>query len=386
MGQMRKTLTQKQVLALPGPEPGSKSNTKTYATGHPGLHIDVSTTGRGRYVCSYNVKGVKHPKSFGRTTEMSLKDAIAAAKEFYLSIIKGEPQEKHKGKPPKGIIFSDFSQRYIDEHSAIYNRSTRDDRSKLNNGLLDRFGCRPMHEIDTEEVESFLIDLRERLSPASINRYRALLSSMFSMAIKWKIVELNPVSSIKKLPENNQRTDFLKPEQVRLLFDALDKEKNIVAALGIRFLIFTGLRLNEVLKAPWENYDEDSRSLFLAETKSGKSRTVPLNDNAIEVIEKLKKLKNGKYIFPGKIPDSHYVNLNKVFNRNLNRCGLPHFCLHELRHTFCSWLAIAGVPVMHIQHLVGHATPAMTMRYAHLGDKTLRGATQYIGSILNGKT
>lgn len=382
MGQIRKMLTKKQILALPGPEPGSSSNTKSHKTGHPGLYINVSTPGRGSYSCTYNVKRKKYSKTFGRTDEITLKEAIAAAKKFHLSIIKGELQEKQKGKPPNGMIFSDFSQKYINEHSAIFNKSTRDDRSKLNNGLLDRFGSRPMHEIDTEEVESFLIALRERLSPASINRYRALLSSMFSMAIKWKIVELNPVSSIKKLAENNQRTEFLKPEQVRLLFNAMEEENNRVAVLGIKFLIFTGLRLNEALKAPWENFDDDTRSLFLADTKAGKSRTVPLNDNAIEVIEELKKLKNGKYIFPGKIPDSHFVNLNKVFNRNLNRCGLPHFCLHHLRHTYCSWLAMAGVPLMHIQHLVGHVTPAMTMRYAHLGDKTLRDASQHIGKLL----
>jgi len=59
-------------------------------------------------------------------------------------------------------------------------------------------------------------------------------------------------------------------------------------------------------------------------------------------------------------------NLRRKFERACELAGIGHCRIHDLRHTFCSWLAIAGKSLKAIQELAGHASLAMTLRYAHL--------------------
>ena len=70
------------------------------------------------------------------------------------------------------------------------------------------------------------------------------------------------------------------------------------------------------------------------------------------------------------------LNLHHRFTHALRCAGLPHYRVHDLRHTFCSHLAMRGIPLYTIARLVGHSTVEMTQRYAHLAPESLASAVQ----------
>jgi hypothetical protein len=73
----------------------------------------------------------------------------------------------------------------------------------------------------------------------------------------------------------------------------------------------------------------------------------------------------------GKHAGCPVTDIKNAFNGAIDRAKIKDFRFHDLRHTFCSWLAIRGVPLNAIQKLAGHASIKMTLRYAHLSPRYL---------------
>jgi len=65
------------------------------------------------------------------------------------------------------------------------------------------------------------------------------------------------------------------------------------------------------------------------------------------------------------------TDVKTAFNGAVTRAKIQNFRFHDLRHTFCSWLALRGVPLAAIQKLAGHASIKITLRYAHLSPRYL---------------
>jgi integrase len=91
-------------------------------------------------------------------------------------------------------------------------------------------------------------------------------------------------------------------------------------------------------------------------TKSGKLRTIPLNDGALVALERLGKKR---------LVDFSRGGLDHAWERTRKGANVTGG-VHTLRHTFCSHLVMAGVPLRTVQVLAGHSSIAITERYAHL--------------------
>jgi integrase len=123
--------------------------------------------------------------------------------------------------------------------------------------------------------------------------------------------------------------------------------------------------------------------------KSGKSRTVPLTVEAVEMLERRKaEAQEGQgLVFPSKTGEP-MGQVSATFMRTVDALGWnkgitdyrQKIVFHSLRHSYCSWLAIAGVPLYTLAQLSGHETMSMVQRYSHLSPGTLREAV----SLLNG--
>ncbi len=116
-------------------------------------------------------------------------------------------------------------------------------------------------------------------------------------------------------------------------------------------------------------------------TKNGKPETVPLNRNAMDVIErkseeKVRRFKND-FVFVsshGKKIDRH--NLRRAFNNAVRKAELEDFKFHDLRHCFCTKLAQRGVDIYKIAKLAGHEDIRMTQRYSHHCPESLRDGVE----------
>jgi len=234
------------------------------------------------------------------------------------------------------------------------------------------FGNLPMKELNQQKVEKFLAERMEEkhLSPATRNRHLAHLSSMFNKGKEWGLVTDNPAQGIKPMRENGARTRFLDKEEIQLLLNASSKgfRPILIAALH------TGMRKGEILKLKWPDVDFKNRIITVQESKSGKKRMLPMDDTVCEALKLLPTRFQRGYVFPSPVKDGKpRFGVQRQFGSAVKKAEIENIRFHDLRHTFASHLIMAGVDVMTVKELLGHASITMTMRYAHLApDHRLR--------------
>jgi len=144
----------------------------------------------------------------------------------------------------------------------------------------------------------------------------------------------------------------------------------------VTFLLNTGSRKGEMFALRWNDLDLNAKTVRLVGSKSAKngksakSRYIPMNTALEDLFAILPKggAKDPVFKFDW--------NLHHRFTHALKCAGLPHYRIHDARHTFCSHLAMRGVPLYTIARLVGHSTVEMTQRYAHLAPESLANAVQ----------
>ena len=207
-------------------------------------------------------------------------------------------------------------------------------------------------------------------SPATVNRYLAVLSHLFTMMIKeWGWVEDNPLRKVTKPKEPRGRVRFLSDEERARLLDECKKSDSQYLYAAIVLALSTGGRRMEILGLHWENIDFNRNVITLHETKNGERRVLPLAGHALELIKQLSKIRhlNCNLVFPGKNLKTP-VDLRTPFETALKRAEIDDFRWHDLRHSCASYLAMNGASLAEIAEILGHKTLQMVKRYAHLSE------------------
>jgi integrase len=207
-------------------------------------------------------------------------------------------------------------------------------------------------------------------APATVNRYLATLSHMFTMAVKeWRLVASNPVRDITKKKEARGRVRFLSDgEREALLSACADSDWPALHTL-VLLAISTGARRGELINLKWDDVDLRAARAVVHETKNGDPRVLPLVGKALEALRALKLQGSAKspWVFaqPSGFPGP-YEHFDGVWYDALKAAGLEDFRFHDLRHTCASYLASQGASLIEIADTLGHRTLSMVKRYAHL--------------------
>jgi integrase len=160
------------------------------------------------------------------------------------------------------------------------------------------------------------------------------------------------------------------------------RDENQVAAKAILLLLLTGARRNEITHARWEHVDPETSTLFVPLSKSGKSRYVVLNADAVAVLKSIPRLLGNPYVFPSPVTGRPSASLYFPWHRIRTKAGLGDVRLHDLRHSFASALVNDGKDLYTVQRLLGHANAKATQRYSHLSRKTLAEAAETMGKVI----
>lgn len=203
------------------------------------------------------------------------------------------------------------------------------------------------------------------LKPATINRRLALLRRLCNLAFDWGWLENNQSRRVKLLPGETERHYYLTPEEVDEFATQCTYTGNL-----IRIAAYTGLRRGELLGLKPDNLTEDFIVLG-ADTKTGRPRLVPIPDQIKSLVKDL----------PLPLPKSTNNLLRTEFESAREALGKPHIRFHDLRHTYASLLAQAGATLQLIGKAMGHSTPVMTNRYAHLIADNLKELADKFASI-----
>lgn len=218
-----------------------------------------------------------------------------------------------------------------------------------------------------------------KLSAASVNRPLALLRTLLRLASrKWEVIAAAPVIELEKEPQGRLR--WLTHEEAIRLLGACRAQRNPVLVDLVEVALFTGLRQGELLGLTWADVDRARGVLKLELTKSGERREVPLCGPADAVLER--RSASGKpagLVFGTTSWDSFRKSWETAVEAA--KLGAP-LRFHDLRHTFASWTIQEGASLPELQKLLGHATLAMTLRYAHLSPGHLRTAVARLDGVL----
>jgi integrase len=221
------------------------------------------------------------------------------------------------------------------------------------------------------------------------NRVIAVLSKMFSLAVRWHMRETNPCKGIEKNKEYGRRR-YLSGGELTRLIAALNAYPDQTVADVFRLLLLTGCRRGEALSATWADIDltEGTWSKPPSSTKQREHHQVPLNAPARQLLAEIREVQAGKhralpeFVFPGHGSTGHVVEIKKAWRALSKAAGIIGLRIHDLRHSHASFLVSGGASLPLIGALLGHSNPQTTARYAHLADDPLRAASERVGSLI----
>lgn len=372
-----------------------------------GFLLRVQPSGIMTYYFSYrNHEGTKQRRKIGRhgsLTPVQARDiAIQLSAKFHSGIdVQAEKKqmkieaEKAKSSTLKGFLESKFEPWAVIERKrgteTIY-------RIKYN---FENFLDTPMSEIDHWKIESWRSEqLKNGKKPRTVNRDVASLRSCLSKAVDWGLLETHPLAKLKPVKSDNltkvRYLSEMEEQNLRKALIAREQKMKIGRKNGnewrqargyspypeienqvftdylqpmVLLSINTGLRQGEVFILNWNDIDFSRAILTVngATAKSGKTRHVPLNNEALSILKDWKKQSENtaKFIFPAK-DGNKLNNVRKSWATVLKQAKITNFRWHDLRHHFASRLAMAGVDLNTIRELLGHSDLTMTLRYAHL--------------------
>lgn len=377
-------LTNRTIESLTGPPLGSTAKAREVSDSEvTGLrvHISAADSGRKFFYFHYTIHGRRRKIKLGEFPAIGIQEARRLALEMRAAVDRGVDPLEQRDRVRLMPTFAQFAEEEYIPWARSHKISWDMDLSKLNLHMLKVFGSKRLCDITTRDVQMYHAQIKASHSAATANRHLALLSKLFRLAEDWQRVDRNPCKGIAKFREVQQHTECLSPDELHRLLKAMDAEENIQAAGALKLLLFTGTRREEALQARWEHVDLDNALWFLPKTKSGKTRHVVLNEEALDLLRSHPRVNGSPWVFPGRDPSKPLNNPRKAFTRILNVALLPHMRVHSLRHVFASLAVSAGSSLYQVQHLLGHASPATTQRYAHLANDVLRQASASVSSI-----
>lgn len=389
----------------------------------PGFHARISPKGKITYYLFYRYNGKQVNYKLGCHGEITPAQARDLAKAKAGEVANGIDVQaaKKMARVETKLARLTVLETFLDEKYLPF-LQTRNEKTAaktirtIKSGfchLLDK----QLSAIDAWTIEKWRNEKKKTgVQPATINSYVNPLKGAMTRAVEWGLIKSHDLQKVKALRVDNARVRYLDKNEEKTLLQALRdrdtriknerengnsyrQQRNYALLPELRDFNYvdhlepiviiamnTGLRKGELLSLRWENVDLENAFLTVlgSEAKSGKSRHVPLNNNAKEAFIKWRSDLQQIYanatgfVFEGD-SGSHLADIKKGWGKLLQDAKITNLTFHDLRHHFASMLVMAGVDLNTVRELLGHATLDMTLRYAHLAPEHKAAAVNLIG-------
>lgn len=366
--------------------PEGKSKVEFSVLAVRGLKVIVSRASK-TFMFRGVFNGKKISTTLGKYPEMSLDQAINIVLSFQNKLKIGiNPIDEIKKIENIPTLAYFFYKVYL-PLAKLNKKSWKDDISRFKNHIEPTLGHIQLNQITAAMLSDLMLEIKsEDRANATVNRSRALLSSMFNVAFEREIIEQSPMTRVKKLVEQNQIERYLSDDELKRLMYVLahhcvhNIDNQIIVGI-VEMLLLTGARKGEVLNLKWSDLDENNHLWKLNENKSGKPRIIQLNSQAQQIIRRMSR--KYLYVFANPKTGLPFNDIRKTFQKILEAAQIENFRIHDLRHNFASMAVNNGCDIYVVQHLLGHASPTTTQRYAHLRQDTLRNASEMLAERIN---
>ena len=288
--------------------------------------------------------------------------------------------------PDAGISFNQWADWFLANRSQPPFRSENTHRLNLSalKFLRPRFGKHRLSDITVEEIEAYLmtrlnsgkrvytksgLQLRGKLKPATVHQELRILRRILNVAVKKRRLAVNPCNGVEfpvVLAGTTRKPHYLTAsEQARLEACAPVYLRNIIV-----IMVEMGLRpYRELIPMRKQQVDLQNGIVHLPDSKTVNGiADMPMTDKAREAFaSQMKQSGDTDYLFPSPQVDSrkpHITKVGKLWDRTLQRAGLPHFSLYELRHTFATRLSAGGVADHFVTQMLRQGDAAVFKRYS----------------------
>jgi len=275
-------------------------------------------------------------------TKHTLSDAI---ERYILNVLPDKPKSQKKQTQQLGWWHKELGHLKL---SAISPAQIAEHRDKLSQGVTNRGFKR---------------------TPATVNRYLAALSHMFTIAVKeWGWIDANPVSKVRKLKEARGRVRYLDDDERERLIKACKNSPNPYLYVIVMLALATGGRRNEIIGLTRNDIDMKQKLITFYDTKNGAIRSIPITGFAYNLLAQHLKVHSlhTNLLFPSKRVKNQPIDIRKSWDKAIRETKINDFRFHDLRHSSASYLAMNGASVPEIAEILGHKTLQMVKRYTHL--------------------
>ena len=378
-------LTERRILAA---KPRAEAWT-LWDAGIRGFGVRVTPAGTKSYLLMYRAGGRQRRWTFGRVGEMSLAEArhIARQEMALIRLGRGDPARQRQEAAAAPTVGEGLA-RYFTEYAParvaagrLTERTLIDYRGQARRTVTPALGNIKIADVTRADVEIAVA----RVAPVQRNRTLALISLLFNLFETWEYrpQHTNPARGIEKDREE-PRDRTLSPSETSALGAALADSDRPLEASTIRFLMLTGWRTGEALGLKWEHVNFETGEIVLPSTKTGRD-VRRLAGLALQLIAAMPRIHGDNRVFPVRRD-----TLRRHFKLACKAAEIADCTVHDLRRTFATAAANAGVPVLVLRDLLGHNTLAMANRYARRAGTALHDAqddnAERMSALLDGES
>lgn len=348
-----------------------------------GLCVEVRSTGGKTYYLSYrNQQGQQRLRKLANAEDVSPAQARQLCEQARNSEAMGE-QETAVCAP---TITTDefFYDRYL-PYVKTYKRSWATDVSVYRTHIAPEIGSVDLAAVSYDDIAQLMATAAPKLKHNTLHRLYVLVRYVFNCALRWQVagVVYNPTDRyvIKKCQQHRER--YLSRAETQQLMAAIEQSENTQLKYIVPMLLLTGARKREVLDARWQDMDFQRRFWRIPYTKSGRERHVPLSDSVLALLERVPRFDRCDWVFANPKTLKPFRVIFHSWDTARTRAGLSDVRMHDLRHSFASFLVNAGCSIYDVQKLLGHSSVAMTQRYSHLSQERLLTAANAAGAYVD---
>jgi integrase len=370
-----------------------------------GFGLNVQPTGKKTYFAyDHTQSGQQRKPSIGLHGKVTAEEARQIATRWIAGAIAGQDISGDRKEARAAPLIKELTARYLEDYAQSFKkpRSYKSDKSNLDNHVLPLLGTKKVAEITRADIEFVKTSIREGKTaarkkakyrgrsiitggPGVANRTVALMSKMMACAVDWGMRTDNPALRIMKYPEH-RKDRFLDIDEIGRLLQSLriageqkTETSDVIACFLL--LLFTGLRCGEILGLEWTDVDLNRKILRLRDSKTG-ARTVPLNEQAVTILERHSASKAGLFVIKSATGEGRPA-LGKPWERIRKRANIDDTVnIHCLRHTFASWAVMGGLSLAQTGALLGHKSSQTTLRYADHLTEVVREYSQRTANLI----
>lgn len=414
--------TQLKIDSLSIPEHGKRAYYKDEK--EAGLILDVRSSGSKSFYLYKKINGRPERILLGQYPDMKIPEARAKAAVLKGQIAKGINPQEEKRKIRQEITFGDLFNQYMERYSKLQKRSWMYDEREVNK-FLSHWLKRKVSSIKKYEVQRLHEDIRRNNGLYQANRILERVRGIYNKGIEWGLECENPATGIKKFKEQ-ARDRFIQPNELPLIFAALEQDENQTTKDYFYIALMTGARKTNILKMRWEQISWETAQWRIPDTKNGEPVIVPLIEQALQILERRKAKSKSRWVFEGDGKDGHFscpkhswdrirqtatlelwrndtelsdfvesvetrlqtqdnygytvLKLVKEIQKEAKAknielpVGMLDLRIHDIRRTMGSYQAITGASLPIIGKSLGHKSAQATSIYARLNVDPVRDA------------